>query len=159
MLTGPNWTLDVTVGLADIEHYIDQGRLPSRGRSRERGETTLADTPGVGTVHATQPQLDAMANKCMETRESIATGMAQLLDRIQGLSGSGMAGNANAALQNVSVQLNDGLTKILNALDDLAGKISNASSTFGVQDQDAAQEIQAAAAATGDGNVMSVLRG
>lgn len=100
-----------------------------------------------------------MANKCMETRESIATGMAQLLDRIQGLSGSGMAGTANGALQNVSVQLNDGLTKILNALDDLAGKISNASKTFGVQDEDAAHEIQAAAAATGDQTVIGVLRG
>lgn len=95
----------------------------------------------------------------METRESIATGMAQLLDRIQSLSGAGMAGSANAALQNSSVQLNDGLTRVLNALDDLAGKMSNASAQFGVQDGDAAQEIQAAAAATGDATVMNVLRG
>jgi hypothetical protein len=100
-----------------------------------------------------------MANKCMETRESISIGMAQLLDRIQGLSGSGLAGTANSTLQNVSINLNDGLARILNALDDLAGKISSASSTFGVRDQDAARDIQAAAAATGDGTIMSVLRG
>ncbi|UWP80474.1 WXG100 family type VII secretion target [Dactylosporangium fulvum] len=119
----------------------------------------MTDTPGVGTVHATQDQLNTMANKCMETRESIATGMAQLLDRINGLSGAGMSGAANNALQGSSAQLNQGLTKMLNALDDLAGKISNASSTFGVNDEDAANDIRAAAAATGDSTVIAALRG
>jgi ESAT-6 family protein len=113
----------------------------------------------MGAVHATQDQLNAMASKCEETGQSIARGMAQLIDRIQGLSGGGMAGAANAALQTASGQLNEGLTKVLNALDELAGKMSNASSQFGVHDQDAAQEIQAAAAATGDSSVMSILRG
>jgi uncharacterized protein YukE len=70
-----------------------------------------------------------------------------------------MAGMANNALQDVSVQLNDGLTKIINALDELAGKMSSASKQYGVHDEDAAQEIRAAAASTGDGNVMSILRG
>jgi uncharacterized protein YukE len=110
-------------------------------------------------VHATQQQLNAMAQKCEETGQSIASGMAQLLDRIQSLSGAGMAGSANAALQDVSIQLNEGLKKILNALDELAGKMSNASSQFGVHDQDAAQEIRAAAAATGDSSVISILSG
>ena len=113
----------------------------------------------MGQVHATQDQLNAMASRCEETRESIARGMAQLVDRIQGLSGAGMAGTANAALQDVSAQLNDGLTRVLNALDELAGKMSNASTQYGVHDQDAAQEIRAAAAATGDGSVASILRG
>jgi uncharacterized protein YukE len=113
----------------------------------------------MGTVHATQQQLNSMANKCMETRESIATGMAQLLDRIQGLSGGGMAGMANSALQGSSVQLNDGLTKVLNALDELAGKMSDASTQYGVHDEDAAHEIQSAAAATGNSTVIGVLRG
>jgi len=85
--------------------------------------------------------------------------MAQLLDRIQGLSGGGMAGLANSALQGVSVQLNDGLSKVLNALDDLAGKMSDASTRYGVHDEDAAQEIRSAAAATGDSTVINVLRG
>jgi hypothetical protein len=70
-----------------------------------------------------------------------------------------MAGSANNALQGVSVQLNDGLKKILNALDELAGKMSNASQQYGVNDEDAAQEIRAAAAATGDSSVISILRG
>lgn len=113
----------------------------------------------MGSVHATQQQLTAMANKCEETGQSLARGMAQLIQRIESLSGTGMAGSANNALQGVSVQLNEGLTKILNALDELAGKMSNASSQFGVHDEDAANEIKAAAAATGNGSVMSILRG
>ncbi len=119
----------------------------------------MTGTPGIGTVHATQQQLNTMVQKCLETRESIATGMAQLLGRIQGLSGAGMAGTANAALQGSSIQLNDGLTKILNALDELAGKMGDASTRYGVNDEDAAQEIRAAAAATGNSTVISVLRG
>jgi ABC-type transporter Mla subunit MlaD len=113
----------------------------------------------MGQVHATQDQLNAMAQKCEETGESVARGMAQLIDRIQALSGAGMAGQANSALQDVSSQLNEGLKKVLNALDELAGKMSNASQQYGVNDQDAAQEIRSAAAATGDSSVMSVLRG
>jgi WXG100 family type VII secretion target len=119
----------------------------------------LTTTPGVGSVHATQQQLTAMANKCEETGQSLSRGMAQLIQRIESLSGTAMAGAANNALQGASVQLNEGLTKIINALDELAGKMSNASSQFGVHDEDAASEIKAAAAATGDGSVMSILRG
>jgi uncharacterized protein YukE len=113
----------------------------------------------MGQVHATQDQLSAMAMKCEETGQSVAQGMAQLIDRIQGLSGVAMAGTANTALQEVSAQLNEGLKKVLNSLDELAGKMSNASQQFGVHDQDAAQEIRAAAAATGDSLVMNVMRG
>jgi WXG100 family type VII secretion target len=113
----------------------------------------------MGTVHATQQQLNAMASKCEETGESIARGMAQLIETIQNLSGGGMAGRANAALQEVSAQLNDGLTRILNSLNELAGKMTDASAKFGAHDEDAAQEIRQAAAATGDTSVMSILRG
>jgi ESAT-6 family protein len=113
----------------------------------------------MGQVHATQDQLNAMAQKCEQAGENISRGMAQLLDRIQSLSGGGMAGAANAALQDVSSQLNDGLTRVINALDELAGKMSNASKQYGVHDDDAAQEIRAAAQATGDKSVISILRG
>jgi WXG100 family type VII secretion target len=113
----------------------------------------------MGQVHATQEQLTAMAQRCQDTGQSIATGMAQLVDRIQALGGGGMAGAANNALQGASVQLNDGLTKIINALDELSGKMSNASQQYGVNDEDAAQEIRSAAAATGDSSVVSILRG
>lgn len=98
-----------------------------------------------------------MAYKCEETGKSIARGMAQLLDRIQALSGGGMSGAANAALQESSVRLNDGLTRVLNALDELAGKMSSASKQFGVQDGDAAETIRNAAAATGDSFITNVL--
>jgi len=101
----------------------------------------------------------AMAQRCEDTGQNVATGMARLLDRIQALSGAGMAGTANNALQDVSVQLNDGLTKIINALRELSGKMSNASTQFGASDEDAAQEIRSAAAATGDSAVISILRG
>lgn len=113
----------------------------------------------MGNVHATQDQLTAMAQKCENTGESIAKGMAQLIQRIEALSGGGMAGRANAALQESSAQLNEGLRTIINALDELAGKMSDASSRFGVQDEDAAQEIRKAAAGTHDNSVMNILRG
>jgi WXG100 family type VII secretion target len=113
----------------------------------------------MGQVHATQEQLNAMAQRCEDTGQNVARGMAQLLDRVQALGGTGLDGSANSALQGVSVQLNDGLTKIINALDELAGKMSNASKQYGVHDDDAAQEIRAAAASTGDSNVISILRG
>jgi hypothetical protein len=100
-----------------------------------------------------------MAQRCQDTGERLSSGMAQLLDRITSLSGSGMAGAANNALQSVSGDLNEGLTKILNALDGLSGKISDASSQYGVQDEDAASEIRAAAEATGNSTVISALRG
>jgi WXG100 family type VII secretion target len=113
----------------------------------------------MGNVHATPDQLDKMAGKCMATREDIAGGMAQLIQRIEQLSGGGMAGRANAALQESSGQLNQGLKTVLDALDELAGKMSNASSQYGVQDEDAANEIRQAAASTGDTSVMNILRG
>ncbi|GLY01590.1 hypothetical protein Acsp01_19690 [Actinoplanes sp. NBRC 101535] len=125
----------------------------------ERRGDPLSGTPGMGQVHATQEQLNAMAQRCEDTGQNIATGMAQLVDRIQALGGSGLDGSANQALQNVSAQLNSGLTKIINALDELAGKMSNASTQYGVNDEDAAREIQNAAASTGDSSVMSILRG
>jgi WXG100 family type VII secretion target len=112
----------------------------------------------MGQVHATQQQLNTMAQKCEETGSSLSSGMAQLIARIEGLSGGAFAGQANSALQGVSAELNDGLRKILNALDELAGKMSNASKQFGVNDDDAASEIRSAAAAAG-GNVSSILRG
>jgi ESAT-6 family protein len=119
--------------------------------------TRVTSTPGMGQVHATQAQLNAMAQKCEETGQSIASGMAQVLDRVQALSGTGMAGAANAALQEVSLQLNDGLTKVLQALDELAGKMSSASAQYGVNDGDAAAEIRAAADATGNGFITGIL--
>ncbi|WP_173159269.1 WXG100 family type VII secretion target [Phytohabitans suffuscus] len=132
---------------------------PLGGGRTERGEFALTDTPGVGNVHATQAQLNQMATRCQDVRERLATGMAQLLDRVTDLGGGGMSGSANSALQGVSADLNNGLTKILNALDELSGKISDASTKFGVQDDDAASTIRNAAGATGDSAVISALRG
>src|SRR4051812_28230355 len=101
---------------------MDEKRLlpPGSAPASRNGVNVLSGTPGMGQVHATQDQLNAMAQRCEDTGQHISTGMAQLLDRIQALSGSGMEGTANNALQGVSVQLNDGLTKIINALDELA---------------------------------------
>ncbi|SIR64922.1 Proteins of 100 residues with WXG [Micromonospora avicenniae] len=100
-----------------------------------------------------------MAQRCNDTGESLAQGMAQLIERIQTLGGGGMRGSANNALQDVSVQLNDGLRTIITALDELSGKMTNAATQYGVNDEDAATEIRNAAAETGDTSVMSILRG
>ncbi|GFJ88750.1 hypothetical protein Prum_023920 [Phytohabitans rumicis] len=143
-----------------MDSHASQGEAPlGGGITEERGESALTGTPGVGNVHATQDQLNKMAERCQTVRERLATGMAQLLDQVTDLSGTGMSGSANAALQNVSSDLNNGLTKVLNALDELSGKISNASTEYGVNDEDAAQTIRQAAAETGDGAVISALRG
>jgi WXG100 family type VII secretion target len=113
----------------------------------------------LGQVHATQAQLNSMAQKCEETGQSLARGMAQLISRIESMNNTSFAGSANAAFQGASAQLNDGLTKILNALDELAGKMSDASKQFGVQDEDAAHTIQQAASSVHNGSVASILRG
>ena len=98
--------------------------------------------PGIGQVTATQAQLDAMAQKCQETRESIAQGMAQLIQRIESITMRGAAANA---LQEKSVQLNQGLKTVMDALDELSGKISNASAQYGVQDEEAARTCRRSA--------------
>ncbi|BBH66786.1 hypothetical protein ACTI_34710 [Actinoplanes sp. OR16] len=113
---------------------------------------------GFGQVHATQEQLTAMANRCGETGQSISQGMNRVMGEIQALSGGAFAGTANNALQDVSVQLNDGLSKIMSALDELAGKMTAASSTYGVNDEEAAQAIRSAGSGA-DGSVVSILRG
>jgi WXG100 family type VII secretion target len=113
----------------------------------------------MGQVHATQGQLNAMAQKCEDTGESLARGMAQLIQRIESMNNRAFAGSANNAFQGVSAQLNDGLRQILNALDELAGKMSDASKQYGVGDEDAANEIRQAAASVGGGSVASILRG
>jgi WXG100 family type VII secretion target len=113
----------------------------------------------MGQVHATQAQLNTMAQKCEETGQSVASGMAKLISRIESMNNGAFAGSANTALQGVSAQLNDGLRGILNALDELAGKMSDASKQYGVHDEDAANSIRQAAASVGDGNVAAILRG
>jgi len=119
----------------------------------------LTATAGLGQVHATQAQLNSMAQKCEETGQSLARGMAQLISRIEAMNNRSFAGSANAAFQDVSAQLNDGLSKILNALNELAGKMSDASRQFGAHDEDAAHEIRQAAASVHSGSVASILRG
>ncbi|MEU4427309.1 WXG100 family type VII secretion target [Actinoplanes sp. NPDC024001] len=114
---------------------------------------------GIGQVHATQEQLTAMAQRCGDTGQNISQGMNRLMGQIQSLSGAGFAGTANNALQDVSVQLNDGLSKIMAALNELGGKMSSASTTFGTSDEEAAQSIRTAAASGADSSVVSILRG
>lgn len=100
-----------------------------------------------------------MARKCDDTGSSLASGMVQLMQRIESLGGGGFAGSANNAFQSVSSQLNDGLRKILNALDELGGKISSAGAQLANQDDAAAQQIRKAGAATGDTQILNVLSG
>ncbi|WP_229073872.1 WXG100 family type VII secretion target [Actinoplanes sp. DH11] len=113
---------------------------------------------GIGQVHATQEQLTAMAQRCDDTGQNISQGMNRLMGQIQALSGGAFAGTANNALQDVSVQLNDGLSKIMSALNELGGKMSAASTTYGVNDEEAAQSIRGAGAGA-DTSVVSILRG
>ncbi|MEV6306865.1 WXG100 family type VII secretion target [Actinoplanes sp. NPDC051861] len=110
-----------------------------------------------GQFHATQEQLTAMARRCGETGQTVSSGMNQLMGQIQTLGGGGFQGTANNALQEVSVQLNEGLRKIMSALDELGGKMSTAASAFATNDEDAAQAIRSGAAV--DSSVVNILRG
>ena len=135
----------------------ERGGSPAGGRvTEERGEPSVTTTPGVGTVHATQEQLNAMAQRCVDTGDQLAKGMSSLIERIQALSGTGMSGAANSALQSVSADLNEGLRTILNALSELASKISDASKQYGTHDEEAASDIRNAGLT---GSVADALRG
>ncbi|MFC7533454.1 WXG100 family type VII secretion target [Actinoplanes sp. GCM10030250] len=112
-----------------------------------------------GQLHATQEQLNTMAQRCGETGQTVSSGTNRLMGQIQSLSGAGFQGTANNALQDVSVQLNEGLRKIMSALDELGGKMSSAASTFGANDDEAAQSIRAGAAPGLDQSVVNILRG
>ena len=116
---------------------------------------TLAYLSGLS---ADQVSLNATAQKCETTGQSLAQGMAQLIAKIEDLGGGGMAGSTYGALSSVSGQLDDGLKKILQALNDLAGKMSDAALKYGSHDSDAAQEINSVAAGVG-GDVAGLLRG
>jgi WXG100 family type VII secretion target len=116
----------------------------------------MPDTPGVGQVTATTAQLNAMAQRCQETRDSIAEGMARLVQRIESIA---MKGATNSALQEKSVQLNQGLRTVMDALDELSGKISSASTQYGVRDEEAAQDLASIAAESGSSAVTTALRG
>lgn len=106
---------------------------------------------------ATPENLGILAKKCETTGENIAGGMNQLIQRIENLRGGGLVGATGTALGNASDQLNRGLTTILNALEELAGKINRAGSHYTLRDQDSARTITSAAG--GDGGVLNILQG
>jgi ESAT-6 family protein len=118
----------------------------------------VTTTPGIGTVQVDQAVLDHMSTMCIDTGQSLARGMAQVIDRVETLGGGGMAGTAYHALVGVSGQLDDGMRTILTALYDLAGKISNASQQYGVNDTQASTDLTKAASSFG-GAVTSILHG
>src|SRR4051812_5933962 len=96
----------------------------------------------MGAVHATQDQMTTMAHRCDETAANLTRGMAQLVAGIQGLSGTGLQGQANNALQNTTQHLDHGMRTIVAALTELAGKMTNASNQFGGHDEDVASRIR-----------------
>lgn len=97
-----------------------------------------------------------MARRCEETGASLAQGMSQLIQRIESMPG---AGAAHSALQTQSMHLHDGLTTILRALDELAGKIDAGAAHFGNRDSDDAADINKAAqmASQGQGGAYNIL--
>lgn len=97
-----------------------------------------------------------MARRCEETGASLAQGMSQLVQQIEGMQG---AGAAHTAIQSQGVNLSDGLKRILSALDELAGKIDRGAAHYGARDEDDAQDINRAAqaASQGQGGVYGIL--
>jgi|GEM_PF-1673523 len=97
-----------------------------------------------------------MARRCEETGASLSQGMSSLVGAIESMPGAGAARNA---LNAQSTHLQDGLTKILQALDELAGKIDRGAAHYGSRDEDDAADINKAAqmAVHGQGGVYGIL--
>jgi hypothetical protein len=111
---------------------------------------------------ADQTKLESTARKCETTGQSLAQGMGQLIGKIEDLgSGRNMVGMSYQALLNESQHLDSGLRTILQALNELAGKMSDAAQKYGSAVDDASREIQAVGnmAGTNDLSISSLLRG
>ncbi|WP_238005619.1 WXG100 family type VII secretion target [Dactylosporangium sp. AC04546] len=102
-------------------------------------------------------QMVAQAQQCDRISEELVARMTSLVGQIEGLSGVGMAGLADKALQGSSQRLHQGMVQITQALGELAGKMRNAANQLSTDDSDVARTIDTA----GDlgGTVITSLRG
>lgn len=99
----------------------------------------------------------AQAQQCDRISEDLVARMKTLVGQIEGLSGTGLAGMADKALQGSSQRLHQGMLQITQALGELAGKMRNAAGELSTNDSDVARTIDTAADL--GGTVITSLRG
>lgn len=98
----------------------------------------------VSEVFLERPAIERAVQRAGEANNAISGHMSRTLGEIQGLSGSGLSGAANAALQQASVDIDQGFRKVLGALEDMAGQLRSALNRIESQDQSAATAISSA---------------
>ena len=103
------------------------------------------------TIFNTQtPEMQAAAKKAKDNGAEIASGMARLMRELEALPG-GFKGAAAIEFGKAQATMQASLTKIVDALNDVAEGIETAGRDFDASDQESASEVQKA--------VSNVLRG
>jgi uncharacterized protein YukE len=109
-----------------------------------------------GDFKLSPDQLQRVTSQCQGTGDSLSRGMANLISEISSMPG---AGAAYQALQTQSANLDEGMRKILRALDELADKMGAASVDFSNDDQQFGDNITRAAQSVQGGSAYSALSG
>ena len=109
-----------------------------------------------GDFNLSPDQLQRVQSQCQGTGDSLSRGMQSLIGEISGMPG---AGAAYQALQTQSVNLDEGMRKILRALDNLAEKMGAANVDFSHTDQEFGDNITRAAQSAQGGSAYSALSG
>jgi WXG100 family type VII secretion target len=104
--------------------------------------------------------LNNAAQVATQAGEDIALNLTRLLNEVEQTSAS-FKGQAGSSFQNVSGELGQELKKLLEALNEMAGNVSQSNTAFGSTDSDASNEISKVASEyiPGAGNVANALRG
>jgi WXG100 family type VII secretion target len=84
--------------------------------------------------------LDHAASVATQAGETVAANLMRLLNEIQ-TQAAVFQGGAGTAFQNVSAELGKELRSMLDALNEMAGNVSQSNKVFGSTDSDAANEI------------------
>ena len=114
----------------------------------------------MATTKVTAAMLDNAANVATNAGETIAASLMRLLNDIQSQAAV-FQGGAGTTFQNVSSDLGRELRSMLDALNQMAGNVSQSNKVFGSTDADAANEIKQIQSdqLPGAGNVANALRG
>lgn len=111
----------------------------------DRGETTVTATPGVGDVKVPPEALRKLAGTTEDMAARIAKTFSERINDAEALCQQDLKGALGNAFRGKSYHLNHGVQDAMRALDEIAGKLSNAERRFGLADDESAQLLQQAA--------------
>jgi WXG100 family type VII secretion target len=114
----------------------------------------------LATTKVTAEMLDNAASVATQAGETVAANLMRLLNEISSQAAV-FQGGAGTTFQNVSADLGRELRSMLDALNEMAGKVSQSNKVFGSTDEDAANEIKQIQSdhLPGAGSVANALRG